>query len=221
MFITPCGLLGRLGSACVSAASDLCKYTHICTNNMKYNSNLINCAVWFWYLLSTRDKRYLFPRYHSSLTSALSSDYLQFVLNIFSDQAGSGGSVEENTLDYQSRDHKLDPPLFWSFGWDFKTRSRRHMTSLLVGLKLEFTHSDQATQTCFWTYPCSIRFAVLTPRMLNKIVQQCVSQSLSMRLTTCVSAHPRLWYYLSETQFLTRLRSRFPVTILTMFWYYH
>ena len=45
----------------------------------------------------------------------------------------SGGGVVDNTLDYQSRDRKLDPPLHRSFGRDFKPRSRLRMTSLLVG----------------------------------------------------------------------------------------
>ena len=45
----------------------------------------------------------------------------------------SGGGVVDNTLDYQSRDRKIDPPLLRSFGWDFKPRSRLRMTSLLVG----------------------------------------------------------------------------------------
>ena len=46
---------------------------------------------------------------------------------------GSGGGVVDNTLDYQSRGRKIDPPLLRSFGWDFKPRSRLRMTSLLVG----------------------------------------------------------------------------------------
>ena len=45
----------------------------------------------------------------------------------------SGGGVVDNTLDYQSRGRKMDPPLLRSFGWDFKPRSRLRMTSLLVG----------------------------------------------------------------------------------------
>ena len=45
----------------------------------------------------------------------------------------SGGGVVDNTLDYQSRDRMIDPPLLWSFGWDFKPRSHLRMTSLLVG----------------------------------------------------------------------------------------
>ena len=45
----------------------------------------------------------------------------------------SGGGVVDNTLDYQSRGRKIDPPLLRSFGWDFKPRSRLRMTSLLVG----------------------------------------------------------------------------------------
>ena len=28
----------------------------------------------------------------------------------------SGGGVVDNTLHYQSRDRKIDPPLLWSFG---------------------------------------------------------------------------------------------------------
>ena len=44
-----------------------------------------------------------------------------------------GGGVVDNTLDYQSRDRKIDPPLHRSFGRDFKPRSRLRMTSLLVG----------------------------------------------------------------------------------------
>ena len=44
-----------------------------------------------------------------------------------------GGGVVDNTLDYQSRDPKIDPPLLRSFGLDFKPRSRLRMTSLLVG----------------------------------------------------------------------------------------
>ena len=45
----------------------------------------------------------------------------------------SGSGVVDNTLDYQSRDRKIDPPLHRSFGRDFKPRSRLGMTSLLVG----------------------------------------------------------------------------------------
>ena len=48
-------------------------------------------------------------------------------------QYRSGGGVVDNTLDYQSRGRKIDPPLLRSFGWDFKLRSRLRMTSLLVG----------------------------------------------------------------------------------------
>ena len=48
-------------------------------------------------------------------------------------QERNGGGVVDNTLDYQSRDRKIDPPLPRSFGWDFKPRSRLSMTSLLVG----------------------------------------------------------------------------------------
>ena len=40
----------------------------------------------------------------------------------------SGGSVVDNTLDYQSRDRNIDLPLLRSFGLDFKLS----MTSLLV-----------------------------------------------------------------------------------------
>ena len=36
----------------------------------------------------------------------------------------SGGSVVDNTLDYQSRDRKVDPPLLRPFGWDFKATFR-------------------------------------------------------------------------------------------------
>ena len=39
----------------------------------------------------------------------------------------------ENTLDYQSSDRNIDPPLLRTFGWDVKLRSRLCMTSLLVG----------------------------------------------------------------------------------------
>ena len=46
---------------------------------------------------------------------------------------GSGDGVVDNTLDYQSRGRKIDPPLLQSFGWDVKPRSRLRMTSLLVG----------------------------------------------------------------------------------------
>ena len=45
----------------------------------------------------------------------------------------SGGGVVDNMLDYESRDHKIDPQLLRSFGWDFKLRSCLRMTSLLVG----------------------------------------------------------------------------------------
>ena len=45
----------------------------------------------------------------------------------------SGGGVVDNMLDYESRDHKIDPQLLRSFGWDFKLRSHLCMTSLLVG----------------------------------------------------------------------------------------
>ena len=45
----------------------------------------------------------------------------------------SRSGVVDNTLDYQSRDRKIDPPLFRSFGWNFKPWSRLCMTSLLVG----------------------------------------------------------------------------------------
>ena len=45
----------------------------------------------------------------------------------------SGSSQVGNTLDYQSRDRKIDSLLLLSFGWDFKLRSRLCMTSLLVG----------------------------------------------------------------------------------------
>ena len=34
----------------------------------------------------------------------------------------SGSSVVDNTLDYKSRDRKIDPPLLRSFGLDFKPR---------------------------------------------------------------------------------------------------
>ena len=44
----------------------------------------------------------------------------------------SGGGVVDHELDYQSRDHKIDPPLLRSFGLDFTPRSRLRMTSLLV-----------------------------------------------------------------------------------------
>ena len=81
--------------------------------------------------------------------------------------------------------------------------------------------SDQAAQTCFWTCPFTIRFAALMPRMLNKIVQQRMSQSLSTRLTKSVSGDPQMWRYLSETHFLTRLPRCFAITRFTMFWYYH
>ena len=45
----------------------------------------------------------------------------------------SGGGVVDNTIDYQSRDCKTDPPLLRSFGRDFKARSRLCMISLLMG----------------------------------------------------------------------------------------
>ena len=45
----------------------------------------------------------------------------------------SGGNVVDNTLDYQSRDREIDPPLRRSFGRDFKPRSHLCMTSLLLG----------------------------------------------------------------------------------------
>ena len=45
----------------------------------------------------------------------------------------SGDGVVDNTLDYQYRGRKIDPPLLRSFGCDFKPRSRLRMTSLLVG----------------------------------------------------------------------------------------
>ena len=53
------------------------------------------------------------------------------MVNIGKTQSGSG--VVDNTLDYQYRGRKIDPPLLRSFGWDFKPRSRLRMTSLLVG----------------------------------------------------------------------------------------
>ena len=53
--------------------------------------------------------------------------------NNFDKITRSGGGVVDNTLDYQSRGRKIDPPLLRSFGWDFKPRSRLRMTSLLVG----------------------------------------------------------------------------------------
>ena len=51
----------------------------------------------------------------------------------FSFSPGSGGNVVDNTLDYQSSDRNIDPPLLRTFGWDVKLRSRLCMTSLLVG----------------------------------------------------------------------------------------
>ena len=39
----------------------------------------------------------------------------------------------DNTLDYQSRNRKIDLPLVRLFEWDFKPRSRLRMTQLLVG----------------------------------------------------------------------------------------
>ena len=51
-----------------------------------------------------------------------------------------GGSVVDHTLDYQSRDRKINSPLLRSFGRfgrsecnEVKPRSRLRMTSLLVG----------------------------------------------------------------------------------------
>ena len=43
-----------------------------------------------------------------------------------------GGSVVDNTLDYQSVPHKIDRSLLRSFGRDFKPRSRLRIKSLLV-----------------------------------------------------------------------------------------
>ena len=53
----------------------------------------------------------------------------------FSTELRSSGSVVNNTLDYQSRDREIDPPLLLSFGSDFKPRSRLRMTLLVVGRK--------------------------------------------------------------------------------------
>ena len=112
----------------------ICTYVRIRWN---MNSHLISCAVWFWYLLYAVvfvcDKRSLFPRYHSAeifLHWLCTVFWLRFVLKRISDQAGSGGIVMDNTLDYQPRDRKNDAPLLRSFGWDFKPRSRLHMTPL-------------------------------------------------------------------------------------------
>ena len=50
----------------------------------------------------------------------------------------SGGGVVDNTLDYQSRDRKIDPSLLRSFGPDFKPRSPY---DLVVGGTLNRVHS--------------------------------------------------------------------------------
>ena len=51
----------------------------------------------------------------------------------------------DNTLDYQSRDRKIDSLLLRSFVWDFKLRSCFCMTSWWWDLKPEVTRS-----LCFW-----------------------------------------------------------------------
>ena len=48
----------------------------------------------------------------------------------------SGDNIGYNTLDYQSRNSKIDPLLLWSFWWDLKLSSH-----LFVGGKLKFTDS--------------------------------------------------------------------------------
>ena len=90
------------------------------------------CSVWFVYV------------------------YAHVRINVFSDQAGSGGSVVDNTLDYQHRDHKINTPLLRSFGWDFKPRSRLRMipsslwsgcTDIFLDLSLHHTvRSSNATR---------------------------------------------------------------------------
>ena len=61
------------------------------------------------------------------------TQHLSFHLYIPSFVIRSGCGVVDNTLDYQSRDRKIDPPLLRSLGWDFKPRSCLRMTLLLVG----------------------------------------------------------------------------------------
>ena len=113
----------------------------------------------------------------------------------------------DNTLDYQPSDRKMDSLLLRSFGGDFKPRSRLRMTRLSLWSGCADMFLDLSLHQ-------TVRSSNAT--VLNKIVQQCMSQSLSTRLTKCVSADPRLWRYLSKTHFLTSLRRRFPV-IFTMF----
>ena len=64
-------------------------------------------------------------------------------------ESRSGGSVVDHTLDYQHRDHKIGPPLLWSFRLDFKPRSCLRMTSFLVGLLTRvhsLAHSKRITK---------------------------------------------------------------------------
>ena len=54
-------------------------------------------------------------------------------ISSFNHENRSGGSVVDHTIDYQSRDSKIDPLLLRSFGSDFKLRSHLHIILLLVG----------------------------------------------------------------------------------------
>ena len=75
--------------------------------------------------------------------------------NVASDQIGSGGSAVDNTLDYQSRNHKINPPLHQSFKWDFKQRSSLRYDLIVGG----FTHSltDQIYTVCLQGFQCNVQ----------------------------------------------------------------
>ena len=66
----------------------------------------------------------------------------------FQNTIRSGGGVVDNTLDYQSRDRKIETPFLRSFGWDFKPKSRLRMTSLLVGRETR-VHSLKSSSLFF------------------------------------------------------------------------
>ena len=53
---------------------------------------------------------------HPFLIILLFFFFFTFFFNFFSTVGRTGGSVVDNTLDYQSMDRKIDPPLLRSFG---------------------------------------------------------------------------------------------------------
>ena len=74
----------------------------------------------------TRPVNHKFRRYFANISN-------RFMRDLKQQPYRSGGSVMDNTLDYQSRDQKIDSSLLRSFGSGFKLISLLRTTLLMVG----------------------------------------------------------------------------------------